>query len=103
MPESQEAGAAHMAAWGTWYGSLGAGVIDPGAPFGASHAVAANGSTSEGGTSALSGYSVIAAENFAEALEAAKRCPIFEIGGAVDVLRDPSRCDPCGRHDRPRQ
>jgi hypothetical protein len=85
MPETEAAGKAHMDAWGAWYGTLGAGVVDPGAPFGASQAVAANGSTSEGGVSALSGYSVIAAASFAEALEAAKRCPIFEIGGTIDV------------------
>lgn len=85
MPETEEAGQAAMAAWGAWYGSLGAAVVDPGAPFGESQSVGANGASPAGTTSNLSGYSVISAGSFPEALEAAKRCPIFEIGGTVDV------------------
>ena len=56
MAETDEAKAAAMAAWGTWFGSLGDAVVDGGAPLGASAAVA-GGSATIG----LTGYSVLEA------------------------------------------
>src|SRR4051812_21392787 len=49
MAETPEAQAAAMAAWGAWFGGLGAAVSDPGNPFGPSASLAANGSASDGG------------------------------------------------------
>ena len=44
MPETPEAGAKVMAAWGAWFGQLGAAVADPGNPVGKAKTIAADGS-----------------------------------------------------------
>jgi hypothetical protein len=86
MPESADEQAAAMAAWGTWFGSLGDAVVDGGCPTGASRTVKADGSTVDGGGSnPLSGYSVIQALDLDAAVSAAKGCPILGSGGSVEV------------------
>lgn len=74
---------AAMAAWGSWFGTLGQAVVDAGNPFGASTSVSANGSS--GGQGSLTGYSVLAADDLAAATELAKGCPILANGGSVEV------------------
>jgi hypothetical protein len=74
-----------MDAWMGWFGTLGAAVVDGGAPFGPSAAVAADGSISTGGSSALTGYSVLSAGSLAEATDLAKGCPVLSGGGSVEV------------------
>ena len=75
---------AAMAAWGGWFQTLGAAIVDAGNPFGPSTAVSANGG---GGTatSELSGYSVLTADSLSGAAELAKGCPVLENGGSVEV------------------
>ena len=85
MPESAEEGEKQMAAWMNWFGSLGAAVVDGGNPFGPSMRIAANGSAAEGGAAALTGYSILAADDLASATELAKGCPQLVSGGTVDV------------------
>lgn len=80
MAETEEAQQAVMAAWGAWFGSLGAAVIDGGAPFGASAAV--GGGTP---TSGISGYSILAAADLDAAVQLGAGCPILADGGSVDV------------------
>jgi hypothetical protein len=74
---------AAMAAWGSWFTSLGQAVVDMGNPFGASTSVSANGSSGQAGS--LSGYSVIAADDLAAAAELAKGAPLIANGGSVEV------------------
>jgi hypothetical protein len=81
-PEAQEAA---MKAWTEWFQGLGEGVVDAGNPFGGSATVASDGSTSEGGRSALTGYSIIAADDLSAATAAVKGCPILADGGSVEV------------------
>jgi hypothetical protein len=76
---------AAMAAWGQWFGTLGAAVVAPGNPFGPSTTVASDGSVSNGGSSSLSGYSVLGADSLAAAAELAKGCPVLASGGSVEV------------------
>ncbi len=76
---------AAMAAWGTWFGSLGPAVVDPGNPFGPSSTVAAGGGVSNGAPSGLTGYTVLSADSLDAANELAKGCPILDAGGSVDV------------------
>jgi hypothetical protein len=52
MPETEEAQQASLAAWGQWYEGLGAAVTDAGNAFGASSAVATDGSVSAGASPA---------------------------------------------------
>lgn len=84
-PESEEAQAAVMQAWTSWFSALGEAVVDPGNPFGASSSVSANGEVSGTGASGLTGYSVISAESLSQATEAASSCPVLADGGAVEV------------------
>ncbi|HMD01780.1 MAG TPA: YciI family protein [Candidatus Baltobacteraceae bacterium] len=81
-PEEQQA---VMAAWGAWFGTLGAAVKEPGAPFGPSKSVASNGSVSDGASSKAGGYSVIEADDLARAADMAKGCPVLGAGGSVEV------------------
>ena len=43
MAETDEQRQAAMAAWGAWFGELGAAIVDPGNPFAGSKSVGANG------------------------------------------------------------
>jgi hypothetical protein len=81
-PEDQQA---MMEAWMAWFGSLGESVLDLGNPFGASCAVTADGSVSDGGPSGLSGYSIIEAESAIAAADKAKTCPVLSGGGAIEI------------------
>ncbi len=85
MPETQEARDAEMAAWGGWFGGLGAAVVEPGNPFGASATVRPDGSQESTGASGLTGYSVFEADSLAAANDMAKGCPVLRNGGAVEV------------------
>jgi hypothetical protein len=74
-----------MAAWGAWFGQLGAAVVDPGTPFARSTAIAADGSVTEPGAAGLTGYSIISADSLEQAAGLAKSCPVLATGGAIDV------------------
>jgi hypothetical protein len=85
MAETEEARAQVMAAWGDWFGRLGPAVIDGGSPFGPSKSIAADGSDTDGGSSGLTGYSILSAESLDAACEHAKGCPVLTAGGTVEV------------------
>ena len=84
MPEDEAARAAGMAAWGAWFGALGAAVTDPGNPFGAASTVTASGA-SDGTASGVSGYTIVDAADLGAAVELAKGCPLLAHGGNVGV------------------
>ena len=71
--------AAAMAAWGAWFGELGAATVDPGAPFGGSKSVGG------GGSSELTGYTILTAGDLDSAVGLTKNCPIFASGGSHEV------------------
>lgn len=83
-PTSEAEGAKVMEAWMGWFGQLGAAVIDGGNPFGASTAVAADGSTTSS-SAGLTGYSLVSADSLAAAADLAKGCPVLAVGGSVEV------------------
>ena len=85
MPETPEAGAQVMAAWGAWFGQLGAAVADPGNPIGKAKTINADGSVSGDGHSALSGYSIISADSLDAAIALAKGCPVLSSGATIAV------------------
>jgi hypothetical protein len=85
MAQSEAEREAAMAAWGAWMGGLGAALTDGGNPFGPSKAMAADGTLGDGASSALTGYSILQADDFAAAAELAKGCPIFASGGSIDI------------------
>jgi hypothetical protein len=81
-PEAQEK---VMAAWGAWFGTLGADLVEGGSPFGASSTVQPDGSSADGGASGLTGYSVVSATDLSAAAALAKGCPLLTDGGTVEV------------------
>ena len=85
MPETPEEGEKVMKAWGDWMGSLGAALVDGGAPLGMSKTVHAKGVDDNGGANPLSGYSVVEASDMDAAIAMAKGCPITFSGGSIEV------------------
>lgn len=84
MGDTPEAQQKAMEAWMAWFGSLGADLVDQGSPFGPSATVSGE-STSEGGTSALTGYTIITADSLSAASDKAKACPVLSSGGTIEV------------------
>ncbi len=86
MPEDPAAQAAALEAWGAWYTSIGAGVLDPGNPVAFARSVAPDGSVTDGGgVDPVSGYTLIEAADIDAAVEIASRCPLLRGGGRVEV------------------
>jgi hypothetical protein len=85
MAATLEAQEKAMAEWGAWFGSLGAELVDGGSPFGAAATVGPDGGSTDGGSAALTGYSVVDAPDLAAAAALAKGCPLLADGGTVDV------------------
>jgi hypothetical protein len=87
-PETKEAQAKVMAAWGHWFGSMGKALIDGGNPVGKSWTVRSNGTVAkDGGANPASGYSLIEAQNLDDALAKAKGCPLLAAGGSVEIAQ----------------
>jgi hypothetical protein len=85
-PETEEEGAAVMAAWGAWMQGLGSALVDQGNPFGSATTINSDGSTTDGGgANPASGYSLVDADSLEAAVVLAKDCPIFAGGGSVEV------------------
>jgi len=85
-PETKDAQAKAMAAWGEWFGSMGKAVINGGNPVGKSWTVKSNGSVAkDGGANPVSGYSLIEAKDYDEAAARAKGCPLLAAGGSIEI------------------
>ncbi len=77
-----------MDAWGSWFGSMGAAVIDAGNPVGKSSTVRSDGSLVEGGgANPASGYSLIEASSLQDAHKKAKGCPLLVGGGTIEIAQ----------------
>lgn len=85
-PETEEETKRVLDAWGQWFGSMGAAVVDGGNPVGKSSTVNPDGSVADnGGSNPASGYSLVEAGDLDDALTKARGCPILEAGGTVEV------------------
>ena len=77
-----------MDAWGAWFGSMGAAVIDGGNPVGTSSTVKSDGSLMEGGgANPVAGYSLIEASSLEDAHKKAKGCPMLASGGTIEIAQ----------------
>lgn len=77
-----------MDAWGAWFGSLGAAVIDGGNPVSQSATVRPDGSlVMGGGANPATGYSLIEAASLEDAHQKAKNCPILLGGGSIELAQ----------------
>lgn len=85
MPQSKEEIDKVMHAWGGWFGSLGAAVIDGGNPVGKSITVKNGAVIDNGGANPASGYSIIEASSAEDAVAKAKGCPLLANGGSIEI------------------
>ena len=77
-----------MDAWGAWFGSMGAAVIDGGNPVGKSSTVTSDGKlVSGGGANPVSGYSLIEASSLENAHRKAMGCPLLKSGGSIEIAQ----------------
>lgn len=74
-----------MGDWMKWFGALADAVVDGGSPFGSASTISPEGAVSDGGSSGLTGYSIISADSPDEAVGKAKGCPVLASGGSVEV------------------
>ncbi|WP_421702536.1 YciI family protein [Aliiroseovarius sp.] len=84
-PESPEAVEKVMAAWQSWLGGIGEGLVDGGNPAGMSSTVFADRVEENGGSNPVSGYTLVDAADKSAAVKIAQGCPILEDGGSVEV------------------
>lgn len=85
-PDSPEEGEKIMAAWGAWFGQMGAALKDPGAPVGPGKTVSGTGVADNGGANPVTGYTLVEAADMAAALAMARGCPMVVSGnGSVEV------------------
>lgn len=85
QPSSPEEGQQHFAKYKEWLTSLGDSAVSPANPLKDTTTVNPDGSVSSGGTTAMSGYTIIESESMDAALSIAKACPFLEIGGSLEV------------------
>jgi len=85
QPSSPEEANKHFSKYTEWLSSLGDAVVSPTIPLKDTHIVSADGTIREGGSSAMSGFSIIKADSMEAALGIAKDCPFLEIGGSLEV------------------
>jgi hypothetical protein len=65
--------------------SLGDTVVVPMIPLKDTTTVSTSGEVSEGGSSAMSGFTILKADSMEAALSIAKACPFLDIGGSLEV------------------
>ncbi len=86
VPETDADKARVMDAWSSWFESMGDAVVDGGHPVGMSSTVLAGGRVeNNGGANPVSGYSLIEAADSDAAVAIARKCPILDDGGSVEV------------------
>lgn len=85
QPSDPEEGRQHFSKYMDWLSSLGEAAVSPANPLKDTNTVNPDGTVSTGGTSTMSGYTIIEADSMDTALEIAKACPFLDIGGSLEV------------------
>jgi len=85
QPSSPEEANQHFEKYMGWLKSLGDAVVIPTIPLKDTHTVRSDKTIGEGGSSAMSGFSIIKADSMEAALSIAQACPFLEIGGSLEV------------------
>jgi hypothetical protein len=85
QPSSPEEGKQHFAKYMEWLNSLGDSAVSPANPLKDTNTINSDGSVTNGGTSTMSGFSIIEVDSMDEALSLAKKCPFLDIGGSLEV------------------
>ncbi|MBU2864129.1 YciI family protein [Reinekea forsetii] len=84
-PKTPEEGKKHFADYMQWIQSLGDAAVSPMNPLKGTVTVNPDGSVSQGGSSQMSGYTIVEAESMEAALDMAKTCPFLTINGQLEV------------------
>ena len=84
-PSTPEEGKQHFAKYKEWLSSLGESVVSPANPLKNTSTVNPDGSVTAGGSTTMSGYTIVEADSIDAALEIAKACPFLDIGGSLEV------------------
>ncbi len=84
-PKNQDEGKKHFAKYMSWLSSLGDAAISPANPLKDTRTVNSDGSVTVGGTTKMSGYTIIETDSLESAISIAKACPFLEIGGSLEV------------------
>ncbi len=84
-PTNQEEARRHHMKYVEWLTSLGEALVIPTIPLKDTNTISSDGTIKEGGSSAMSGFSVIKADSMQAALSIAQACPFLEIGGSLEV------------------
>lgn len=84
-PSSPEEGKQHFSKYMNWLSSLGAAAISPANPLKNTRTVNADGSVTNGGSSTMSGFTIIEADSLDAALTIAEQCPFLDLGGSLEV------------------
>lgn len=84
-PASAEEGKQHMSKYKAWLSSLGEAAVSPANPLKNTSTVSAEGTVTSGGTTSMSGFTIIEADSADAALSIAKACPFLDIGGTLEV------------------
>ena len=84
-PSSPEEGEQHFAKYKEWLSSLGDSAVSPANPLKNTSTVNSDGTVTTGGTTSMSGFTIIEADSMEAALLIAKGCPFLDIGGSLEV------------------
>lgn len=85
QPSNPEEARKHFAKYMEWLSSLGDSVVIPTIPLKDTTTVSPDGTLREGGSSAMSGFTILKADSMEAALSIAQACPFLEIGGSLEV------------------
>ena len=85
QPSSPEEGKQHFSKYMEWLSSLGDAAVSPANPLKNTSTVNPDGTVTTGGTTTMSGYSIIEADSMEAALSIAKSCPFLDINGSLEV------------------
>ena len=85
QPSSPEEGKLHFAKYMDWLNSLGESAVSPANPLKDTNTINPDGSVTNGGTSTMSGFTIIEVDSMDEALSIAGKCPFLDVGGSLEV------------------
>ena len=83
---SPEEGKQHMSKYGAWLSSLGDSAVSPANPLKNTSTVNSDGTVTTGGTTSMSGFTIIEADSMDVALLIAKGCTFLDIGAHIGSI-----------------
>lgn len=85
QPFSPEEGRQHFSKYMDWLTSLGDGAVSPANSLKNTKTVNPDGTVTAGGTTKMSGYTIIEVNSREAALTISKACPLLDVGGSLEV------------------